>query len=96
MDWTAHSIKFDVIQESLDRSNLGALKVGDLVNLERAARFGDEIGGHMLSGHVHANIAEVVDAEDNVSMRPPSTQWCPFVISKAISRSTAAVSPLVT
>ncbi|MEE2755163.1 MAG: riboflavin synthase subunit alpha [Myxococcota bacterium] len=85
VDWTTHSIKFDVIQESLDRSNLGALKVGDLVNLERAARFGDEIGGHMLSGHVHtqAKIAEIVDAEDNVSMRLTiDAQWCPFVISK--------------
>ncbi|MBV70018.1 MAG: riboflavin synthase [Myxococcales bacterium] len=85
VEWTANSIQFDVIQESLDRSNLGTLSVGDSVNLERAARFGDEIGGHMLSGHIHtqAEIAEIVETEDNVSMRLKfDAQWRPFVISK--------------
>ena len=43
---------FDVIEESLDKTNLGDLKLGDLVNIERALKFGDEIGGHLLSGHI--------------------------------------------
>ena len=41
-------------QETLGRTNLGALRQGDSVNLERALRLGDSIGGHMVSGHVDA------------------------------------------
>ena len=44
--------EFDVIQESLDRTTLGSLQVGELVNLERAARIGDEVGGHHVTGHI--------------------------------------------
>ena len=42
----------DVIQESLDRSSLGALTVGSRVNLERAVRMQDRLGGHLVQGHV--------------------------------------------
>ncbi|CAH0533413.1 Riboflavin synthase [Vibrio stylophorae] len=45
-------IHFDLIAETLARTNLGTLAVGDAVNIERAARYGDEIGGHMMSGHI--------------------------------------------
>ena len=45
---------FDLMAETLAKSNLGSLKTGDSVNLERAARFGDEIGGHPMSGHIIA------------------------------------------
>lgn len=50
-------VHFDLIVETLRVTNLGELAVGDEVNFERAARFGDEIGGHCLSGHVHATVA---------------------------------------
>ena len=46
--WT----EFDIIQETLNRSNLGSLKSGDTVNIERACKYGDEVGGHHVSGHV--------------------------------------------
>ncbi|SSY70166.1 riboflavin synthase [Alysiella crassa] len=45
-------VSFDLMAETLAKTNLGSLKVGDGVNVERAARFGDEIGGHVMSGHV--------------------------------------------
>lgn len=45
-------VSFDLMRETLDKTNLGRLKTGDKVNLERAARFGDEIGGHVMSGHI--------------------------------------------
>ncbi|WP_417614442.1 riboflavin synthase subunit alpha [Oceanisphaera sp.] len=45
-------VSFDLMQETLRVTNLGLLKVGDSVNLERAARFGDDIGGHAMSGHI--------------------------------------------
>lgn len=38
--------------ETLSRTNLGKLKAGDTVNLERALAMGDRLGGHMVSGHV--------------------------------------------
>ena len=42
----------DVIQETLDRSNLGSLKEGEIVNLERSVRLNDRLDGHMVQGHV--------------------------------------------
>ena len=45
-------VSFDLMQETLRLTNLGLLQVGDKVNVERAARFGDEIGGHAMSGHI--------------------------------------------
>jgi len=47
---------FDAIQETLERTNLNYLKENDWVNVERSARFGDEIGGHILSGHIMGTI----------------------------------------
>jgi riboflavin synthase len=44
----------DVSPESLSRTNLGQLFVGSKVNLERALRLSDRLGGHMVSGHVDA------------------------------------------
>ncbi|WP_340620571.1 riboflavin synthase subunit alpha [Xenorhabdus siamensis] len=60
-------ISFDLMKETLRLTNLGELKVGDLVNLERAAKFGDEIGGHLMSGHVitTAEIAKIFTSENN-------------------------------
>jgi riboflavin synthase len=47
-------LEFDVIPETLLRSNLGALHAGDDVNLEYSLRLGDRIGGHFVYGHVDA------------------------------------------
>ena len=40
------------IKETLEKSNLGGLKIGDKVNLERSIRLGDRIDGHIVQGHV--------------------------------------------
>ena len=45
-------ISFDVSPETLRSTNLGALKVSDRVNLERALRLSDRLGGHIVTGHV--------------------------------------------
>ena len=42
----------DVIAESLDKSNLGRLAVGDRINLERSVRLNDRLDGHLVQGHV--------------------------------------------
>lgn len=48
------------IDETLKKSNLGLLKVGDLVNLERSMRLGDRLDGHIVQGHVDQT-AECLD-----------------------------------
>lgn len=50
----AGSFEADVIRETLEATNLGDLKIGSLVNLERALKWGDAMGGHFVSGHVDA------------------------------------------
>lgn len=45
-------LMFDLLEESLDRTNLGDLKPGDPVNLERALRVDGRLGGHFVQGHV--------------------------------------------
>lgn len=56
-------ISFDLMRETLRITNLGDLDVGDYVNIERAARFGDEIGGHAMSGHV-SGMAELISLDE--------------------------------
>ena len=51
------------IRETLDRSNLGDLKVGDLVNLERSMKIDGRLDGHIVQGHVDTT-ATCVDVED--------------------------------
>ncbi|MDF2152169.1 riboflavin synthase subunit alpha [Vibrio sp. CAU 1672] len=60
-------ISFDLMQATLALTNLGQLGVGDEVNIERAAKFGDEIGGHSMSGHISlvAEIDEIIDTPNN-------------------------------
>ncbi len=45
-------IEFELSPETLNRSNLRYLKIGDYVNLERALRISDRLGGHIVQGHV--------------------------------------------
>jgi len=61
--------------ESVGKTNLGAWAVGKRVNLERALKVGDELGGHIVSGHVDgvAEIIKMVDEGDStrVTLRAP-------------------------
>jgi len=62
-------IYFDVMAETKRASNLGQLAAGHWVNIERAATFADEIGGHLVSGHVDTTVS--VDKIE----RPDPNQW---------------------
>lgn len=64
---SGNQVTFDVMMASLALTNLQHLSQGSLVNVERAAKFGDDIGGHQLSGHVHdmVNVVEVERPENN-------------------------------
>jgi len=57
----------DVMQETLDRSSLGALAAGSPVNLERPVTLQDRLGGHLVQGHV--------DGTGTILARTPSEHW---------------------
>ncbi|OEY67108.1 riboflavin synthase [Marinobacter sp. X15-166B] len=76
---------FDAMQETLDLTTLGELKSGHKVNFERAARFGDEIGGHMLSGHIHttARVVGIERPENNCTLTfELPEQWLRYIFPK--------------
>lgn len=82
---TNNSVFFDVIEETLKVTNLADLEIGDEVNLERAAKFGDEIGGHLLSGHVHtqAEIITINRTETNCDICfQIAPQWQKYILAK--------------
>jgi riboflavin synthase len=95
--WTA-----DVMAETLAKTGLGSLDVGDRVNLERAVTAGTRLGGHLVQGHV--------DAVGHVVRREPGEHWdvvtlsmprelAPYLVDKGsitvdgISLTVAALSP---
>jgi riboflavin synthase len=66
------SLVFDVIPETLNRSNLKDLKKGEPVNVEPSLRVGDFVGGHMVYGHVDATCAIVGKEPEGQGYR----LWC--------------------
>ena len=78
-------VTFDVMMATLNLTNLNALEVGAQVNVERAARFGDDIGGHQLSGHVFGTVSvvEVERPENNCIVWFEITeQFKPYIFDK--------------
>ncbi len=68
-------IGFDVIAETLSKTNLGLLCAGDIVNVERSLRAGDRIDGHYVQGHIEAT-ARLVESiinprEVRLTIEPP-------------------------
>ncbi len=63
-------ISFDAIPETLEKTTLGSKQVGDNVNLERALKMGDELGGHLLSGHIigMGKISGRVEGDENLDL----------------------------
>lgn len=76
------ALHMDVSHESLSRSTLGELKPGDRVNLERALRLSDRLGGHLVSGHV--------DGTGRIAKKEPrQDSWLVEIeMDKALSRYT--------
>lgn len=78
-------ITFDAMLETLNKTTLGALEAGHYVNIERSARQGDEVGGHILSGHVEGRvqIIAIEHSETNhiVTFQYPSA-WQDYIVHK--------------
>ena len=64
-------VGFDAIEETLERTTLADSSNGDVLNVERSLKLGDELGGHMLSGHVMctAEILERAEVGEGVDLR---------------------------
>ena len=78
-------IRFDVIDETLSLTNLSSIEEGDFVNVERSLKIGDEIGGHMVSGHIQAK-ASLVDrktSENNCQLSfKVDDKWQKYLFEK--------------
>ncbi|MDP6865441.1 MAG: riboflavin synthase subunit alpha, partial [Candidatus Poseidoniaceae archaeon] len=78
-------VSFDVIPETLEKTTLGHLEQGQQVNVERSLRYGDEVGGHLLSGHIIGrgliNKADRIgDGAQYTIMAPPDIRK--YIVSK--------------
>ena len=79
------AVCFDIIKESLKTTNLGDIGVGTKVNVERSFRVGDEVGGHIVSGHVTATASLCGlhnDGHDRVLTFDLNPKWMKFVLHK--------------
>ncbi len=72
---------FDAIGETLSRTTLDALAPGREVNIERAAKLGDEIGGHLLSGHIFGT-AVLQKVEGNIYTFSHPHEWTRYLFPK--------------
>lgn len=79
LEGTAFSV--DVSGETLRRTNLGDLRAGECVNLERALRLSDRLGGHLVTGHVDGT------GTVNQILREGDSYRFQFAISREISRA---------
>src|SRR5260370_7352760 len=73
----------DTAAETLRLTTAGDWRRGTRINLERSLRLGDELGGHLVSGHVDG-IAELVSRDDFLDS-PPPTSPLPHLLPRSIS-----------
>jgi riboflavin synthase len=76
---------FDLVPETLARTSFATISEGAIVNFERSLRFGDEVGGHILSGHVdfvaEVSSVEVLDKSCVVTFRCQA-KWTKYLFTK--------------
>ena len=79
------AIYFDVMQPTLELTSLSSFNAGDIINVERALKYGDEVGGHVLSGHIQttATLIERDACELNSRLRfRCDKQWMKYILPK--------------
>ncbi|MDP3045683.1 MAG: riboflavin synthase [Bacillota bacterium] len=80
----------DVMGETLAKTNLSDLRVGDRVNLERALKMGDRIGGHMVSGHIDG-VGTILDKSPHGIAQVISVQAPELVMRYVIRKGSVAI-----
>ena len=79
------NLKFDVIEETLLKTNLKHILKGDIVNLERSIKASSEIGGHLMSGHIHFTgvVKRIFEKENTKDMRISiSREYSDYILEK--------------
>ena len=79
------AVRFDAIPETLERTTLGDLDAEDWVNVERSLRMGDELGGHILSGHIlmTAQILQRTERGEAIDLLIETpTEALPYILEK--------------
>ena len=78
------SMTLDVIKETLRITNLDDIKIGSMVNLERSLKYGDEVGGHILSGHVSCKgKSQLIRNDGEVELRVECPkEWIDYILLK--------------
>ena len=84
-DFSEEVVSFDVIPETLEKTTLGQLTKDSEVNVERSLRYGDEVGGHLLSGHIIGRglikkASEVGDGAQYTILPPPDVRK--YIVTK--------------
>lgn len=80
-----NNVSFDVMEESLALTNLANIDIDSQINIERSMTFGAEIGGHILSGHVHtqAVVVEVSATDEHYNIKLEiEPQWMKYIFYK--------------
>lgn len=89
-DFTSGSFSVDVMAETMRRSNLHILSPGDEVNLERALRLGDRLGGHMVSGHIDG-MGTVANYEDEDNAVWVTIETSPEILRYIVQKGSIAI-----
>jgi riboflavin synthase len=83
--FSSDEASFDLVPETMTRTMFHTLKDGARVNFERSLKFGDEVGGHVLSGHVDV-VAELVNVdtlhESRIVTFKVSPEWAKYLFTK--------------
>ena len=84
-DFSEEVVSFDVIPETLEKTTLGQLTKDSEVNVERSLRYGDEVGGHLLSGHIIGRglikkASELGDGAQYTILPPPDVRK--YIVTK--------------
>jgi riboflavin synthase len=78
-------VSFDISPESLEKTNYKNLKVGDKINLEQALKIGEELGGHIVTGHIDCIIEvaaiDVLEGNWRIKFKVPS-QFKQYIVTK--------------
>lgn len=74
---------FDVMTETLQRTTMGRVKKQQTVNIERSFKIGDEVGGHIISGHVHGMV-EIIKVDTSIPNNHILTFKAPHHLMKYI------------
>ncbi|WP_367672783.1 riboflavin synthase subunit alpha [Buchnera aphidicola] len=79
-------VYFDIVKSTLKITNFYLLSVGLIINIERALKFGDEIGGHLVSGHITntAIVCDILHSKNNkkIYFKPNDISIMRYIFSK--------------